>query len=37
MGLRHAEPGASATMATMNAVNDAQPVHRVYVDGFLDG
>jgi formylglycine-generating enzyme required for sulfatase activity len=22
------------TMATMNAVNDAQPVHRVYVDGF---
>ena len=22
------------TMATMNAVNDAQPIHRVYVDGF---
>jgi len=22
------------TLATMNAVNDAQPVHRVYVDGF---
>jgi formylglycine-generating enzyme required for sulfatase activity len=22
------------TMATMNSVNDAQPVHRVYVDGF---
>jgi len=22
------------TMATMNALNDAQPVHRVYVDGF---
>jgi len=22
------------TVATMNAVNDAQPVHRVYVDGF---
>ena len=21
-------------MATMNAVNDAQPIHRVYVDGF---
>ena len=22
------------TMATMNAINDAQPIHRVYVDGF---
>jgi formylglycine-generating enzyme required for sulfatase activity len=22
------------TMATMNAANDAQPIHRVYVDGF---
>ncbi len=22
------------TMATMNAVNDSQPIHRVYVDGF---
>jgi len=22
------------TMATMNSVNDAQPIHRVYVDGF---
>jgi formylglycine-generating enzyme len=22
------------TAATMNAVNDAQPIHRVYVDGF---
>ena len=22
------------TLATMNAVNDAQPIHRVYVDGF---
>ncbi len=22
------------TMATMNALNDAQPIHRVYVDGF---
>jgi sulfatase modifying factor 1 len=24
----------NCTMATMNAVNDAQPIHRVYVDGF---
>ena len=27
-------PPVSALMATMNAVNDAQPIHRVYVDGF---
>jgi formylglycine-generating enzyme required for sulfatase activity len=26
--------GGANTMATMNSVNDSQPIHRVYVDGF---
>jgi formylglycine-generating enzyme len=33
MGCKVPSAGA-CTMATMNAVNDAQPIHRVYVDGF---
>ena len=33
MGCRVPSTGV-CTSATMNAVNDAQPIHRVYVDGF---
>ncbi len=33
MGCKSPAQGV-CTMATMNAVNDAQPIHRVYVDGF---
>ncbi|MGO8838015.1 MAG: formylglycine-generating enzyme family protein [Limisphaerales bacterium] len=33
MGCRAPSEGV-CTMATMNAVNDAQPIHRVYVNGF---
>jgi formylglycine-generating enzyme required for sulfatase activity len=33
MGCRAPSEGI-CTLATMNAVNDAQPIHRVYVDGF---
>jgi formylglycine-generating enzyme len=33
MGCKMPSEGV-CTMATMNAVNDAQPIHRVYVDGF---